>query len=82
MTRKDSSREETDTIWYGPLEPENKIPLSRLIITIITVALILILAGAPIYNPLAFMFMLVFVFGFGLICAYLNLEFVRSFRGN
>lgn len=81
MTREDSSREETDAIWYGPLEPENKIPLSRLIVAIIAVALILVLAGAPIYNPLAFIVILVFVFGFGLICAYLRVDFVRNLRG-
>ena len=70
-----------DETWLGQVEAENKIPLSRLIVVIITVALILILAGAPYYNPLAFMFILIFVFGFGLICAYINQELVRSLRG-
>jgi len=81
VSREESSREETEAIWYGPLEPENQIPLSRLIVTIITVALILVLAGAPYYNPLTFMIILVFVFGFGMICAYMNQELVRGLRG-
>ncbi len=81
MTREDSSREETEAIWHGPLKPENEIPLSRFIVAIITVALILVLAGAPYYNPLVFLIILVFVFGFGLICAYLNRELVRNLRG-
>lgn len=81
MTRDESSREETEAIWHGPLEPENKIPLSRLIVTIITVALILVIAGAPYYNPLAFMVILVSVFGFGMICAYMNQELVHGLRG-
>ncbi|MFW9907905.1 MAG: hypothetical protein ACFFEF_04960 [Candidatus Thorarchaeota archaeon] len=80
MTREDSSREETEAILYGTLEPENKIPLSRLIVTIITVALILVLADAPYYNPLAFLIILVFVFGFALIRAYLNRELARNLR--
>jgi len=81
VSREDSSTETTNDTWLGQVEPENTIPLSRLIVVIITVALILILAGAPYYNPLAFMFILVFVFGFVLICAYINQELVRSFRG-
>jgi hypothetical protein len=71
----------TDDNWLGPLEPENTIPLSRFIVVTITVSLILIMAGAPCYNPLAFLSILAFVIGFGMICAYFNLELVRSLRG-
>jgi hypothetical protein len=81
VSRAYSSTGNTDDSWLGKIEPDNKIPLSRLIVAIITVALILVLAGAPVNNPLVFMGILVLVFGFGLICAYINLEFAQNLRG-
>jgi hypothetical protein len=79
--RRESINGTTDDNCFGRLEPENTIPLSRFIVVIITVALILVMAGSPYYNLLAFLSILASVIGFGMNCTYLNLELVRSLRG-
>ena len=67
--------------WLVPDKPSNEPFVIRFIVVVFTVAAILILAGAPINNPIAFAMILTFIMGFGLICALLNRELVRELRG-
>ncbi len=67
--------------WLIPDKPDNESFVLQFIIVVFTVAGILIIAGAPIYDPIAFAMILTFAMGFGLICALLNRELVLSLRG-
>ncbi len=67
--------------WLVPDKPSNEPFVIRFIVVVFTVAAVLILAGAPIYNPIAFAIILTVIMGFGLICALLNRELVRGLRG-
>ena len=67
-----------DDTWLEPDEPNYQTFYLMFIAAVIVIAAVLVFSGAPIHDPLVFLPMLIFVVGFGLICALLKREVYRS----
>ncbi|MFW9810521.1 MAG: hypothetical protein ACFFE6_14175 [Candidatus Thorarchaeota archaeon] len=74
---------ETDDSWLQPFKPSYQTFYLMVFAAVIIIAGILVLMGAPVNDPLTFLMILAFIFGFGLICSLLNREVSRSlgFKG-
>jgi len=69
---------DTDDTWLEPDEPNYQTFYLMFIAAVIVIAAVLVFSGVPIHDPLVFLPMLIFVVGFGLICALLKREVYRS----